>query len=450
MADYIVKDDGTATGDAGRYATPQTGSFAVLGIANYYATGTDAEAATTTPVAGDRVLFSDLHSFSTSSTQTLGIAGVQYICVDDANMENSRTSGNRSLLTTTGTSADITLSNSSWSGMGFSTGDNIAASGTEGCVFRDCSFTMRGADDALQVNLDGANATLVNCDINLDTATSRVTISNGGSLIIIGGTVNAQPTGYFLSVGFGGGGGTVLCRGMDMSTVGGVLLNGVGSSASVDDMINIKFDMCKLAAGVAFTNETFKSYNHRALFTRCSDSSAAAEYQYHLHVFGGDVDDDSAIFRNEDPAFEDSGQKVSYKIVTNSDASLGSPLWFDFPITTWAELSTATNTIRLHITSNTVLNNKMLYIEVSYPDATNKQTPTFLSSAPLTVGGTLDLMAAGTTLTTDGSSTWTGALSNLYQIDLQLASGADTVPIVKVYCTEPSITIQIAAKPTMV
>jgi hypothetical protein len=251
------------------------------------------------------------------------------------------------------------------------------------------------------------------------------------------------------SAGFTNGGGTVIAKGCDLSAVTGTLIADVGGDASVDDMINIHFDMCKLASGVAFTNEAFKSYNQRALFTRCSDSSAAAEYQYHLHAFGGDVDDDSAIYRNEDEAFTESNQKISYKIVTNSDASLGSPLWLDFPVLRYSKLATgATDTLRFYLTSATALTDKDIYIEVSYPDGTNKQTPNFISSAPTTVGGTLDLMATGTTLTTDGTSTWTGGLTNKYQIDVSTAgdAGADCQPIVKVYVTLPSVTIQIASE----
>ena len=47
MAYYYVKNGGTATGDAGRYATQQTGSFATLGTANYYNDIITAIAATT-------------------------------------------------------------------------------------------------------------------------------------------------------------------------------------------------------------------------------------------------------------------------------------------------------------------------------------------------------------------------------------------------------------------
>ena len=84
-----------------------------------------------------------------------------------------------------------------------------------------------------------------------------------------------------------------------------------------DDQINAHFDLCKLASGVSRANEVFTSSGQRVLTTRCSSSSAAVEYQYGLTALGGDIDDDSAIFRNEDPAFADSGAKISYQIVTN-------------------------------------------------------------------------------------------------------------------------------------
>ena len=83
-----------------------------------------------------------------------------------------------------------------------------------------------------------------------------------------------------------------------------------------------------------------------------------------------------------------------------------------------------------------------IYIEVMYPDGTNKQTFNAISSQDA------DFFAVGTTLTTDGSSTWTGALSNLYQIDVSTVGdvGADCQPIVKVFVTIPSVTIQIASE----
>jgi hypothetical protein len=302
---------------------------------------------------------------------------------------------------------------------------------------------------------DGASLFLENCEIALNNAGSDINIQNGCSFEMYGGSVTTTSVGLdaFILGGFISGGGHVDVFGVDLTAVTGTLLAGVGSDAAVDDIIDVRFDMCKLASGVAFTNETFKSKDQRALFTRCSDTSSAAEYQYHLHTFGGDVDDDSTIRRGDDPAFEDSGTDISYKIVTNSDAGLGAPLWFDFPNPRWSPLSsTATDTLRFYVASTSALTDKDVYIVITYPDGTNKQTPNFFSSGPINFGGTIDLMASGTTLTTDSGSDWrdgAGALAghNEYQIDVTTTGdvGADTVANVRVYITKPSVTIQLAS-----
>ena len=121
MADYLVKQAagavGTATGDAGRYATPQTGAFSALplGLGGHYPTIATALAATTTPVNGDRVLVSSAHDFDAGSssityTLTIGVT-IEIICVDDANMENYRAAeGARgSEYQSSGTAADISF-----------------------------------------------------------------------------------------------------------------------------------------------------------------------------------------------------------------------------------------------------------------------------------------------------------------------------------------------------
>ena len=451
MAYYYVKNGGTATGDAGRYTTQQTGSFATLGAANYYNDIEDAISnSTTSPAAGDLINPSDLHIFS--SAAIIAITGVEppfvnVVCVDDANVDAARTSGNRAKETCTSTSLDVRLTNSCVSGIEFEASDNIEFR-NQNCNL-DCKFVLTGSADSLFVTNDNSALTLVNSEIEFQHAAAFIRVESGGKLAINGGVLTSTVGGLnnMFNGGFGNGGGTVEVSGFDVLVVTGTLLANIGATAASDDAVNVRFDMCKIAAGVAFTNETFKHVAHRALFTRCSDSSAAAEYQYHLHAFGGDVDDDSAIFRNESPAFTDSGQKISYKIVTNSDAGLGSPLWFDMPLNKWSVLSSvSTDILRFYITSNTSLTDKDIYIEISYPDGTNKQTPSFLTSAPATVGGTLDLMATGTTLTADSASTWTGGLTNKYQIDVDTSgdAGADTYPIIKVYVTIPSVTIQLS------
>lgn len=458
MADYLFKNGGTAGGtDDGRYTTPQTGSFATLGTANYYNDLDDAmNNSTTAPTAGDRLLGSDLHTFSTTAILNINIAGTSIICVDDANVDQARTSGNRAVETVTSASNDILISaDIIISGFELSSSDDITFNSPAGApVIMDCKLIAPGSGDSIHNGGDGTHIAIVNTEIALDNAGAFMRVQNGGSIDIYGGSVTTTSAGItsFFSGGFNNGGGDIRLSGVDISAVTGTLIAGIGASGANDDTIDVIFDMCKLDSGVAFTNETFKSQNHRALFTRCSDSSSAAEHQYHLHAFGGDVDDDSTIRRADDPAFEDSNTIISYKIVTNSDASLGSPLRFDFPNPRWAALSsTDTDTLRFHVASTVALTNKDIYIEILYPDGTNKQTPNFFSSANTTVGGTLDLMAAGTTLTTDSGSDWRDGGSaltghNEYQIDVTTTGdvGADTKAIVKVYITKASTTIQLA------
>ncbi len=450
MAYYYVKNGGTASGDAGRYASQQAGTFAALGASGYYDNTTAAKAATTAPVAEDFILISDLHDFTAAGT--LSVIGIPVnnfymIAVDDANIDAARTSGNRAR-EAAASAQDAVVTDTYVSGIEIFAGDDHFFAGNN--IFIDSVVSCDGINDVLiNSSGDGCSLNMVGGELNCgSSAVIPIVTGTGMTLEFVGITlVSTVDITNLSNAGFVNGGGHIYANGCDFTPITGTLIANVGASEAIDDLIDVKFDMCKLASGVAFTNETFKSYNQRALFTRCSDSSAAAEYQYHLHAFGGDVDDDSAIFRNESPVFTDSNQKISYKIVTNSDASLASPLWFDMPLNKWSPLSVGvTDTLRFYITSNTALTDKDIYIEISYPDGTNKQTPNFLSSAPTTVGGTLDLMAAGTTLTTDATSTWTGALSNLYQIDLDTSIdvGADTYPIIKVYVTIPSTTIQIA------
>jgi len=450
MAFYYVKSGfGTATGDGGRYATQQTGTFAALGAAGVYGSIIEAIAATTSPIASDLINPSDLHDHSISSSILYtGIPENTFyvVSVQDANIDLA--SSTRAKETASGASNDISAIDMFMSGIELVIGDIFTPQNSK---FYGCKINLTGAGNNINISNDGAIAEFIGCELAIDQTNTDIIINNGATFNFIGGSVTTISAGLVSLLNTGGlnGGMKATFTGADLSAVTGTLVADMGGGESADDEISITFDMCKLASGVAFTNEVFKSKNQRALFTRCSDSSAAAEYQYHLHAFGGDVDDDSAIFRNEDEPFTESNQKISYKIVTNSDASLGSPLWLDFPVLRYSKLSTgATDTLRFYITSNTALTDKDIYIEISYPDGTNKQTPNFLSSAPTTVGGTLDLMATGTALTTDGSSSWTGALSNLYQIDVDTSgnAGADCQPIVKVYVTLPSTTIQIASE----
>lgn len=458
MSDYIVKDDGTASGDTGRYAAgSQSGSFATLGTANYYASFAAALAATTAPASGDRILFSDLHAFNDSSaTNDSFSVGIQIICVDDANMDAARTSGNRGKITNSlaAGSSPMTEANMVASGIEIEPNDDmIFVSGNN--ILIDSKLVIDGGRLDI-TTAQNVSLTLRESELALNQASGDIRITGGCTFRMYGGSITTTSAGItnFMNTSSAGVGGMNLeIVGANAEAITGTLFSNIGGNASTDDLINIFMDMCKLASGVTHFNEVFKNQMHRGLITRSSDVSADAEFQYHLRAFGGDVEDDSTIRRADDLAFEDSGTIISYEIITNSDANIGAPLWFDLPWRTWAELATgATDTLRFFLASTTTLTNKDIWIELIYPDGTNKQTPNFFASSNNTVGGVIDLMAAGTTLTTDSGSDWRDGGSaltghNEYQIDVTTSGdvGADTVPIVRVYVGKPSVTIQLAS-----
>ena len=453
---YIDSSIGVATGDAGRFASAQTGPFTA---ATSYPTEAAALAATTPPAAGDTMYFSDNHNFDSGSVAISNNAGnisppITQICADNANRDAYRTSqaARGKEATTSGTAADVSLVGARVVyGMEYSSVDNIVLRNDGGKnSFNDCKFNLLNASAILQIQ--GQLPTLiVDSEIALDSTSAFIFITGGTSLMVRGGEVTTITAGVsnLFSAGFTASGARVEFAGTDLSAVTGTLIGNVGGTITSDDQINAHFDLCKLASGVSRANEVFTSSGQRVLTTRCSSSSAAVEYQYGLTALGGDIDDDSAIFRNEDPAFADSGAKISYQIVTNSDASINTPLWFDMPNNRFAELSIgASDTLRFFVTTNTALTDKDIWVQVSYSDVTNKQTANHKGSAPSAAWTTvINPLASPTTLAVDGVSTWTGGLTNKYQIDIDTSgnAGADCVPIVRIFIAKPSVTIQISS-----
>jgi hypothetical protein len=88
-------------------------------------------------------------------------------------------------------------------------------------------------------------------------------------------------------------------------------------------------------------------------------------------------------------------------------------------------------------------------MEVSYPDSTNYTTINELTTAPATEGGSLDILATPTALTTDAVSTWTGGLAFNYilEVDTSLLSGQDSAPDIKVFVTKASAVFNITSDP---
>jgi len=201
------------------------------------------------------------------------------------------------------------------------------------------------------------------------------------------------------------------------------------------------------ATPLKFVEETFQSAGQYFLATNCSDVSDEAEYQFFQKTMAGVVQDSGDdgtsgnIYRAESTAFSN-GNKVSFKCQTDADCSSGFPLVFDMQAR-FADLTAAgEDQITVYIASASALTKETTWIEVSYPDATNKQTWETITSRPADIVGSTALDSDG------GASDWENAGADLtteneYKITVATSTGGACVPQIKFFCTVPNITFYV-------
>jgi hypothetical protein len=442
MAYYYVKSGGTAATatDDGRYASQQTGTFAGLGAANYYNQLTDAYAAATPPADDDIVLVSDSHAYTGTTYMTIGIAltRTSIICVSDTDIEVASTGASEAC---TDSSNDVAL----WGylfahGIDFATGDDTkSASSGNDLVFSFCSFTASASGDTVFSNgVDGGMATFYDCTFNYNHVGALLGISGGSTCIFHHCLFTGTGATATIISGSAAGGTHVYMYGCDLSPVAHVAVSAGGmSSPAGDDHLDLRLYNCKLNAATVLSSELSAKRNLAIYTYNTADTSAAAEYQYHYESAEISVDDETSIYRNGSTAFP-SGTKTSLKCVTLAACIGPRFVGFDFP-TRYAELSnTASDTLRIYITSSVVLTDAEVWADVMYPDSADSRTPNNAQS----VAAAFNPLRTGTTLSTNTES-WTGGLTYKYHIDIDTSgnAGADCWPTIRVYVAKPSATI---------
>lgn len=456
MAYYYVKN-GFGTNVTAGGTTKQTGSFATLGASNVYASRDTAY--TAGAGAGDYICVSDAANFDAGATMTIaGLASDAAgqpcieICVSDTNCDQYSSRGHK-INPTGAASYDINFTGSDkfyFVGHVIESQDIISLGANSNVYADDCVLDIGNtSNNAIAIQQDDGILDLVNSDIDMGANTdSRIELRGGATLRMVGGAV----------IGTGGiadlvrtsgatGGFNLHMTNVDLSDVTGYL---IGESGSVEneDAINAIFTRCELNASLtAFVEEQFYNGSKFVGVYNSSSSSAAAEYQFFERRYTGDVEDYTTSYRDESIAFTDSGTKVSIEARTTARCSKASPLVFDLPAR-WAELETGTTDhIDVFLASDTAFTDSEIWVEVIYPKG-----PTAGSSKHqcyTTDSRNSEIFdAAGTVLTDDsGSSTWLGtALTNEYKISVDTTIGAtvtglDSVPIIRVYIAEPSVTV---------
>jgi len=448
---YIVKDDGSATGDQGLVTSQPTESFSDRGATNYYASITAALAATTTPTSADFIICSDIHDFTSGSTLTYlgtsaGNSPVLAISVDDTAMGAEKAGAKE----TTAGSADVVISgNINFQGITFVIGDDWAmTTGNVGSDLFKCQINLTGTSDKINMISDGVRLGLYNTNIihDLDVSTGTFLLQNAGAIEMIGGSIvsTAGAVDALFQDGGINGGMKAHFVGVDLSDIDGTLLKGVGAGTA-DDLVDVLIEGCRLNAGVAKANEEFSQNQQVLRIFNSSDSSTAAEHQIFVRTAWGDIQDDTTIIRNETTAFP-GGTKVSLKVSTSASCTQSNPLKFEIPSKYVALSGASTDTLKVYFASTTTLTKANFWLELYAPDGTNKQlynsyttrNADFFDTTP---GNHDD--DSGNSTWKDGASDLTG--SNEYNETITTSGdvAADSVPRLFIYIAEPSITVYV-------
>jgi len=403
---YYVKDTGTSTTDTGRYATQQTGTFAGLGTANYYASIETALAATTAPVAGDFILISDL------STHTYGAGdkiinnglhlslALNLLSVDDGVIENYKKA--TAAQEKTPNIGDDFSFRGCWAmyGVYLSAGQNlqiIPDVEEDSFYAKDCKFEYDDGENLLIGASEIANSlVLQSCQFDASTATS----TNQQSMLLAGGICELQDCAI--------GSNTVLTAriiglnaspnanvsGLDTSSIGGTPTNFV--TQLIDEVGTASFVGCQVHSNVSTIGSGVQQYAGMHLQMDYVANNAETGEEQKLP---------GSLFEQPDVT-RTGGSSNSWKIVTTQWCDEAFP--FRTPWITGYFDSTAAKTVDIYIANETATdggdyNNDELWLELEYFGAAGNALYDLITTARATPFAT----AANPHDAADGS-TWSG------------------------------------------
>ena len=453
MAYFYVKDGGTATGDAGRYATQQTGSFASLGAANYYDSIGAAMVATTVPDLGDWILISDAsttHTYTADEIWTTSLSGgawpspLKMVSVSDTAIDSYSPGAKE-----TNSSGDM-RHNGIISTYGI---DWVCAGGIPGpqTTNRDVRFFLCDVQSTGQSIQANDNGTVLHIEHVTSTAASlstRFRAAAGGMLNFRGVTVAGTPTTIFANYGASYGA-RINAFGCDFSTVTTQDASGTDNNTT-QDVSSLYFERCK--RNTSQTNFIFQHTPIRPVLdaTVSHSGNTNAEEEYYLGMVGCHYEmvTDTAFYRDSTTSFP-SAETVSLKYVIDSKAAFFDPAIIRFPVTRYVPLSnTASDKVTLYLLTSATLTDTEMWGVMHYADGTTRTQGNFVNSSSNTVSGKMFLdpfSGAGTTLTTN-TEAWTGRTTeNRYQLDFDTSGdpGADCVVRIDLFIAKPSITVYI-------
>jgi hypothetical protein len=416
------------------------------------------------PTDGDTILVSDAHSgipagsFTLNNDGSITGSGLEVISVSDTDSTVYSPGAEEDA---TGLNYNIQMNNRVLlSGVNWISGNDLqVANKNTTFTYQDAEENITGPGDwALFAVADGASIIYRNITVLINSAAAAsgvLWVGNGCHFYNYGMKVTkeATPLSYLYKSGGDGGGYTAYNIGCDFTEIETALMTDVFAN-SADNEIHQYFYKCKLAPGVAFTNDTFVSMGRIEAY-ECDDSTGDAQYRFHIQDRNGTAVAETTKYRADGAAMSyDGTTKMSVKVTTTANASKHRPFNFVLPAS-FADLSaSASDVAQIYLACANTLDNLDVFATLFYPDGSTEVQCNIISSCPSASGSfAIDPLASGTTLTDDVASDWRdggGALSGyneyLIQLDTSGDPGAKGVPRVEISVGKASETIYIGSE----
>jgi len=409
MAFYYVKSGGTATGDAGRYATEQTGSFASLGASGYYDSLEDAFGATTIPTQSDSIRVSHLHNNTSALSGNINAMKFADITsVDDSNCDQYKP-GAKEL--SSGAFKEYQLSfNASHSGliagMDFGTDDivlNLSLFDSS-CTLIDCTVRPGTENDVgIWVSNAGPMATLKNVTVAAgDSNATGLAIASCANVVWYGGAITTATK----AVDIQNVGGRLHVIGVDLSPCT-TLISGLVAG---DDKLFVLLDHCKLNASAAIP--TMQNPNQRFEMYNCDDVTGNAFHRFLIKDYVGQASNNDSTYVTATQSWYDGTDKSSIEVSTTAGCSHAAPFIFNLPAQIVDLSDAGSDLITIDLVSEDQLTDTDIAAFLVYPDGVTKVQANWVTSGKTVGTGNygIDPLAAGTNLPTSalGASDWTG------------------------------------------
>lgn len=363
--------------------------------------------------AGDRILFSHVHSETTAGNVLLTTAGtaaapVQVLCANDS-AEPPTALATTAAIACTG-AASITIAGWAYvyglnlsAGSGATTANIFLASEAAAVkqAYRECTFKLTNTSFSSVIVLGSSNSgpkhiTWENCEISFSHAAQAITVGDLDFTWRGGGAVSGTTTPSALfTIGISGRSGSVLCEGVDFSNF--------SSSLNLVSTLSLQcksvFRSCKLPASWSGGLFGFGTVTPGVRVEMHNCDNADTNYRLWVQDFTGSIKSETTVIRTG--GANDGTTGLSWIMASSADAEYPLNILRAPEIVIWNDTTGSAITVTIEVvTDNVTLTDAEAWIEAQYLGTSGFPLGSFIDDAKA------DVLASAANQTSS-SETWT-------------------------------------------